>query len=148
MCRIWVISAAVLIDVEGHGREEVSRMWTDRTVGWFTSIYSVSRAGPWMYPRRWRGRALGARMKRIKEQCAPFRRRACITGCCVISTARRPPISRALRCRKLGPSNYRVGRLGTARVKHKAGDSVLVVLADGAEIEGVGSGDPALRFRI
>jgi non-ribosomal peptide synthase protein (TIGR01720 family) len=45
-------SEGVLVDVEGHGREEMfADMDVSRTVGWFTSVYpvllGVSRRGPW-----------------------------------------------------------------------------------------------------
>ncbi len=52
---------AVLIDLEGHGREEVvDGVDLSRTVGWFTSLYPVRLdAG---------GAAAGAAIKRVKEQ--------------------------------------------------------------------------------
>ncbi|WP_346012550.1 condensation domain-containing protein, partial [Streptomyces sp. SID3343] len=64
---------AVLVDVEGHGREEIVQ-GTDlsRTVGWFTSLYPV-RVDPG--PPAWDevvdgggGPALGQALKRVKEQ--------------------------------------------------------------------------------
>jgi non-ribosomal peptide synthase protein (TIGR01720 family) len=55
-------SAAVLVELEGHGREETSeRVDVSRTVGWFTSIYPVvleSKAAE----------EAGPALKRIKEQ--------------------------------------------------------------------------------
>ncbi|MFJ3339537.1 condensation domain-containing protein, partial [Streptomyces sp. NPDC086766] len=63
--------AAVLVDLEGHGREDVvDGVDLSRTVGWFTSLHPVrldpgagQRAGFWS-----RGPAVGEALKRIKEQ--------------------------------------------------------------------------------
>src|ERR671924_940404 len=55
-------SAAVLIDVEGHGREEVfADVDLTRTVGWFTTIYPV------LLDLR-QAAGLGEALKVIKEQ--------------------------------------------------------------------------------
>jgi non-ribosomal peptide synthase protein (TIGR01720 family) len=63
--------SAVLIDVEGHGREE---LWTDvdlsRTVGWFTTLFPV-RLDPGSVDFKEAtagGAALGRALKLIKEQ--------------------------------------------------------------------------------
>ncbi|MDN3265831.1 condensation domain-containing protein, partial [Streptomyces sp. CSDS2] len=62
---------ALLVDVEGHGREEiVSGTDLSRTVGWFTSLYPV-RVDPG--PLAWEdvvdgGPPLGQALKRVKEQ--------------------------------------------------------------------------------
>ncbi|RDI64981.1 non-ribosomal peptide synthase protein (TIGR01720 family)/amino acid adenylation domain-containing protein/thioester reductase-like protein [Nocardia pseudobrasiliensis] len=63
--------SALLVDVEGHGREETLAPGVDlsRTVGWFTSMYPVrleSTAG-WAEILS-AGTALDAEVKRIKEQ--------------------------------------------------------------------------------
>ena len=65
----------VLVDLEGHGREEILP-GTDltRTVGWFTSMYPV-RLDPGEYDRSdvWAGGAgMGRTVKRIKEQLRAF----------------------------------------------------------------------------
>jgi len=61
--------AAVLVEMEGHGREEISeRVDVSRTVGWFTSIYPVvleSKAAE----------EVGTALKRIKEQLRAVPRR-------------------------------------------------------------------------
>src|SRR5262249_15973304 len=63
--------AGVVVDVEGHGREEV---WSDfdlsRTVGWFTSLYPVRLdvGGLDVEEALGGGAALGRALKRIKEQ--------------------------------------------------------------------------------
>src|SRR6185369_8893224 len=61
--------AAVLVEMEGHGREEISeRVDVSRTVGWFTSIYPVvleSKAAE----------EVGAALKRVKEQLRALPRR-------------------------------------------------------------------------
>jgi iturin family lipopeptide synthetase A len=78
-------SAAVLVEMEGHGREEVGQeMGQDtgagmgegvgqavdvsRTVGWFTSIYPVALEGP-------AEEDMGAALKRVKEQLRRVPRR-------------------------------------------------------------------------
>ena len=62
-------SAAVLVELEGHGREEVSQpVDVSRTVGWFTSIYPVvleSKAAE----------EVGTALKRVKEQLRAVPRR-------------------------------------------------------------------------
>ncbi|MGW7057978.1 amino acid adenylation domain-containing protein [Streptomyces sp. NPDC054904] len=63
--------SAVLVGLEGHGREEIADGFDlSRTVGWFTSLYPVAvdpgeaaHDGPWPD-----GAALGAALKRVKEQ--------------------------------------------------------------------------------
>ena len=61
----------VLVDLEGHGREEVfADTDVSRTVGWFTSMYPV-RLDPGPVPWadvRAGGPALGTALKRVKEQ--------------------------------------------------------------------------------
>ncbi|WP_327745262.1 non-ribosomal peptide synthase/polyketide synthase [Streptomyces europaeiscabiei] len=68
----WRGAGGVLVDVEGHGREEAVVAGADlsRTVGWFTSLYPV-----WLDPGRfdageaWAGgSAAGEVLKRVKEQ--------------------------------------------------------------------------------
>ncbi|MEV0259680.1 condensation domain-containing protein, partial [Streptomyces sp. NPDC050732] len=65
-------SSAVLVDVEGHGREEGITEGVDlsRTLGWFTSLYPV-RLDPgalsWDEVRAG-GPGLGQAVKRVKEQ--------------------------------------------------------------------------------
>src|SRR5262249_10352307 len=70
----WVPGAGgggVVVDVEGHGREEVwSDMDLSRTVGWFTSLYPVRLdvGGLDVEEALGGGAALGRALKRIKEQ--------------------------------------------------------------------------------
>ena len=62
---------AVLIDLEGHGREEVvPGVDLSRTVGWFTSIHPVRIDAGWVEPSDVRegGQAVGTALKRVKEQ--------------------------------------------------------------------------------
>ena len=63
--------SAVLLDLEGHGREELfDDVDLSRTVGWFTSLYPV-RLDPGMLDASEAlagGPALGRALKRIKEQ--------------------------------------------------------------------------------
>src|SRR6185295_9555046 len=64
-------SHAVLLDLEGHGREEVlANVDLTRTVGWFTSLYPV-RLDPGLLDLEEAlsgGPALGGALKTIKEQ--------------------------------------------------------------------------------
>jgi non-ribosomal peptide synthase protein (TIGR01720 family) len=64
-------SNAVLIDLEGHGREEICKeIDLSRTVGWFTSLFPI-RLDPGAIDLKdafVRGKALGKALKRIKEQ--------------------------------------------------------------------------------
>ncbi len=58
----WSGQPSVLIELEGHGREEISAaLETSRTVGWFTSMYplrlELSESG-----------GIGADLKAVKEQ--------------------------------------------------------------------------------
>ena len=65
------IGAGVLLDVEGHGREEVfGAVDLSRTVGWFTSLYPVRLdvSGLELEDALAGGAALGGVLKRIKEQ--------------------------------------------------------------------------------
>ncbi|HSK45712.1 MAG TPA: amino acid adenylation domain-containing protein, partial [Candidatus Binatia bacterium] len=39
--RRWTGSDSLLVDVEGHGREDIGTIDVSRTIGWFTSIYPV-----------------------------------------------------------------------------------------------------------
>ncbi|TDC71920.1 amino acid adenylation domain-containing protein [Actinomadura sp. GC306] len=62
---------AVLIDLEGHGREEVvPGVDLSRTAGWFTSIHPVRLDAGWVEPADVRegGQAVGTALKRVKEQ--------------------------------------------------------------------------------
>ncbi|WP_240528921.1 non-ribosomal peptide synthetase, partial [Streptomyces humi] len=43
----WCDAPSVVVDVEGHGREDVGAdVDVSRTVGWFTSVYPVALSGP------------------------------------------------------------------------------------------------------
>ena len=62
--------SAVLIDVEGHGREDIIEgLDLSRTVGWFTSLFPV-RLDPGVDADQARaaGPAAGTALKRVKEQ--------------------------------------------------------------------------------
>ncbi|MCA1682093.1 MAG: condensation domain-containing protein, partial [Actinobacteria bacterium] len=63
--------SAVLVEVEGHGREEIIEgIDLSRTVGWFTSVFPVCLdPGPLSWEEvRAGGPVLGAAIKRVKEQ--------------------------------------------------------------------------------
>ena len=78
---------AVLIDLEGHGREEVfPDVDLSRTVGWFTSLYPLRLdAGALDIEEAMSGGpALGRALKQIKEQLRAVPDTAWVTGFCVI----------------------------------------------------------------
>ena len=57
----WAVSPGLLVDLEGHGREEIFEgLDLSRTVGWFTAIFPV-----WLDPGD--SREPGARLKAVKE---------------------------------------------------------------------------------
>ena len=67
---------AVLVDLEGHGREEVfTDVELSRTVGWFTSLYPVrlDAGGIDLADAMAGGAALGRALKSIKEQLRAIR---------------------------------------------------------------------------
>ena len=81
---------AVLIDLEGHGREEMfADVDLSRTVGWFTSLYPVRLdAGALDLDEAISGgAALGRALKLIKEQLRRCRTTGSAMGCCATSTA-------------------------------------------------------------
>ena len=66
------VDHAVLIDLEGHGREELfADVDLSRTVGWFTSLFPVRLdPGALDSTRRWRaGRHWAARSRRSRSSC-------------------------------------------------------------------------------
>ena len=85
-------SHAVLIDLEGHGREEVfADVDLSRTVGWFTSLFPVRLDAGCARSRRGAGGRAGARARaqaRSRSSCGRCRTTGSAMGCCAISTAR------------------------------------------------------------
>ena len=68
----WTGRDRVLIDLEGHGREDLfDDVDLSRTVGWFTSMFPVSLD----LPPRDRDRGWGAALKAVKEQLRAVPRR-------------------------------------------------------------------------
>ena len=75
----------VLVDVEGHGREQVvAEVDVSRTVGWFTSHYPVRLDPGAAMLRRWPGASLGAVLKSVKEQVRAVPDNGLGIGFCVI----------------------------------------------------------------
>ena len=87
-CSGSVGSHAVLLDLEGHGREEDWCAGVDlsRTVGWFTSLYPVRLdLGALDLAEALRaGAALGRALKTSRSSCGRCRGRGWVTGCCAI----------------------------------------------------------------
>ena len=78
----------MLIDLEGHGREEIfADVDLSRTVGWFTSLYPV-RLDPGALDidgGAWRGvLRLVARSKPSRSSCVRCRTTGLAMGCCAI----------------------------------------------------------------
>ena len=85
------VGTAVLVDVEGHGREEIFRdVDLSRTVGWFTSLFPVRLdAGQIDVDEALAGaRCWGARSSTSRSSCAPYRTMVWAMGCCAISMRR------------------------------------------------------------
>ena len=137
-------TSAVLIDVEGHGREEVfADVDLTRTVGWFTSLYPVrlDAGGVDVAAALSGGAALSRALKSIKEQLRAIPEKGLhygllryLNGATAAELAARP-------APELG-FNY-LGRFGSGPggQDHKAGDAAWPMAS---ELEGVVSGDPAL----
>ncbi|MDT5270273.1 MAG: hypothetical protein QOH49_2459, partial [Acidobacteriota bacterium] len=68
--RKWGAAGKVVVEMEGHGREEVGSDGIDvtRTVGWFTSVYPVLVGGR-------EGEGVGEELKRVKEELRGVPRR-------------------------------------------------------------------------
>ncbi|WP_373293242.1 amino acid adenylation domain-containing protein, partial [Saccharothrix coeruleofusca] len=68
----WTGRRRVLVDLEGHGREELfDGVDLSRTVGWFTTIFPVALE----LPRAERGTDWGGALKAVKEQLRAVPRR-------------------------------------------------------------------------
>jgi amino acid adenylation domain-containing protein/non-ribosomal peptide synthase protein (TIGR01720 family) len=76
LCR-WTGRERVLIDLEGHGREELlDGVDLSRTVGWFTTMYPVALSNAsWATPGTASGTNWGAVLKSVKEQLRAIPRR-------------------------------------------------------------------------
>ncbi len=108
-------SNAVLIDVEGHGREEIfPGIDLSRTVGWFTSLYPVRLdPGPLDIDEAMAGGpALGRALKQIKEQLHAVPEHGLGFGLLHYLNAQTSEPLRALPCPQLG-FNY-LGRFATS----------------------------------
>ncbi len=68
--RKWGAAGKLVVEVEGHGREEIGGGGVDvtRTVGWFTSVYPVLIGGR-------EGEGIGEELKRVKEEMRGVPRR-------------------------------------------------------------------------
>jgi len=66
----WVGPGVLLVDVEGHGRQELQGVDLSRTVGWFTSMHPVGvDVGGVDLDEVWAGGpAAGVVLRRVKEQ--------------------------------------------------------------------------------
>ena len=133
--------AAVLIDIEGHGREEVfADVDLTRTVGWFTSLYPVRLdAGGLDVPAALSGgAALGRSLKSIKEQLRAIPEKGLHYGLLRHLNGETASTLAALPVPELG-FNY-LGRFGSGQGGHNA-DAAWPMAS---ELEGVASGDPAM----
>ncbi|AHH97300.1 non-ribosomal peptide synthetase [Kutzneria albida] len=91
----WTGQSRVLVDLEGHGREDLFEdVDLSRTVGWFTSIFPVAldaAGGDW-----------GARLKAVKEQLRGIPRRGIGYGALRYLTGTAPAIQPLISFNYLG----------------------------------------------
>ena len=133
---------AVLLDLEGHGREEDGFAGVDltRTVGWFTSLYPV-RLDPGaidVAAALSGGAPLGRALKSIKEQLRAVPQKGLHYGLLRYLNNDTAQDLSGLPEPELG-FNY-LGRFGGA--SSSTGDGAAWPLA--SELEGLASGDPAM----
>ncbi|MGH3770928.1 MAG: condensation domain-containing protein, partial [Pseudonocardiaceae bacterium] len=133
--------SAVLVDVEGHGREEIiDGMDLSRTVGWFTSLFPV-RLDPgdltWNEVRDG-GPAVGQAIKRVKEQLRALPDHGIGFGLLRYLNSQTGPALAALPSPQIG-FNY-LGRFPTPATP---GDNTQWALAPEADAAGGGS-DPEM----
>ena len=140
---------AVLVDVEGHGREEVfADVELSRTVGWFTSLYPVRLdAGTVDVAAALAGGAsLGRAVKSIKEQLRAIPEKGLHYGLLRHLNEKRRRSLPALPAPELG-FNY-LGRFGAgqggASDQQGAAASWNAGWPMASELEGVVFGDPAM----
>ncbi|WP_329184015.1 non-ribosomal peptide synthetase [Streptomyces sp. NBC_01428] len=109
-------STSVLVDLEGHGREELTPgVDLSRTVGWFTSLYPVRLdAGPTDWADVWAGGPqLGRAVKSVKEQLRALPDHGIGYGLLRHLNADTGPLLAALRTPQIG-FNY-LGRFGAGQ---------------------------------
>ncbi len=87
----WTGSDTLLVDLEGHGREDLLEgVDLSRTVGWFTTIFPVRLA--------WTGGGPGPALKAVKEQLRQVPRSAGSATGFSATCGARPPCARGRRC--------------------------------------------------
>ncbi|SMC64298.1 non-ribosomal peptide synthetase [Kibdelosporangium aridum] len=75
----WTGDRSVIVDVEGHGREDIAAADLSRTVGWFTTLYPVALVLPTNSDK-------GALLKAVKEQVRAIPHRGIGFGALGVST--------------------------------------------------------------
>ncbi|KAF3469839.1 hypothetical protein GL259_30300 [Streptomyces sp. Tu 3180] len=135
--------AAVLVDLEGHGREDVvGGADLSRTVGWFTTVYPV-RLDPGQLDRdevRAGGAALGRAVKRVKEQLRAVPDHGIGHGMLRHLNPATAPLLAAYPDPQIG-FNY-LGRIGAPG----AGGQDWAVAPESAALTGAAAGDPDTRL--
>src|SRR4029453_13570795 len=135
-------SDAVLIDVEGHGREEVfADVDLTRTVGWFTSLYpgGLAAGAVDVAAALAGGAALGRALKSIKEQLRAIPEKGLHYGLLRHLNDETAPELAALPAPELG-FNY-LGRFG---VQGEANQHAAAAWSMASELDGVVFGDPSM----
>ncbi|MGI5423693.1 non-ribosomal peptide synthase/polyketide synthase [Streptomyces sp. CA-179760] len=100
----WCQAPSVVVDLEGHGREDVgSDIDISRTVGWFTSVYPVVLGGT-------SGGSLGDGLRRTKEYLREIPRRGQGYGLLRHMTDWSPGAGAELAFNYLGQTGQAVGR--------------------------------------
>ncbi|MEW2581094.1 amino acid adenylation domain-containing protein [Streptomyces syringium] len=129
-------ASGVLVDLEGHGREElVPGADVSRTVGWFTSLFPVS-LDPRVADRQWEeiwagGPAVGDAVKAVKEQLRALPDNGAGYGLLRYLNAETSAVLAALPTPQLG-FNY-LGRLGGSSAEE--GDDADAGLGGGADAQ-------------
>ncbi|QEU88461.1 non-ribosomal peptide synthase/polyketide synthase [Streptomyces viridosporus] len=134
---------AVLVDLEGHGREDVvGGADLSRTVGWFTTVYPV-RLDPGQLDRdevRAGGAALGRAVKRVKEQLRAVPDHGIGYGMLRHLNPATAPLLAEYPDPQIG-FNY-LGRLGAPGAE----DQDWAVAPESAALTGAAAGDPDTRL--
>ncbi|MCW6008651.1 amino acid adenylation domain-containing protein [Micromonospora sp. CPCC 205371] len=108
----WARSGSVLVDVEGHGREDVgSDVDVSRTVGWFTSIYPVALRG---------GGDLAGVLRKTKERLRGVPRRGLGYGVLRYLTGWTPRFAAEIGFNYLGQTEQALGSVSRWRAADRS----------------------------
>jgi non-ribosomal peptide synthase protein (TIGR01720 family) len=141
--------SAVLIDVEGHGREEIiDGVDLSRTVGWFTSLFPVCvDPGVVVWDELCAGGpVVGQAIKRVKEQLRALPDRGIGFGLLRYLNAETGPVLAALPSPQIG-FNY-LGRFGAAGTVRAGQDTEWALASESVVMAGGGDPDMPLAHGL